>query len=517
MPILKVRPRALNVDVPAEETSLEEWTAAQNVVFKDDATLAAPGNEPVFGTPLVPPYFGQLHVAPNPTHVYAGLTGLRAHDGSVHASIQPAQGWTITASGDVTGGMYNGFTILNDQQHAPVSWTGALANIAVPLANWPAGWLTKAIRPFKYYLVAINIDKGVGGGGVQPYNVAWSTAAAPGTLPAWTPLPANDAGEVTLAGALSGLVDAAPVGEQLFIFELTATWALQYVGGAFIFTNRRVSNSLGIIGRNCWASVGRDLVFIGNGDIVISDGLQMKSIIDRRMRNEIFGSLSLGAGRTSWCARNVNLKQIYFGFPQGSDTEPRRLFVWDMITDRFGIVDIDRMTFGYAGLKSGASSDAWDLGAGNAEPWDTDSQLWDAGAYLGVDIAVIGCRPFAAAGVGQFEALGRSESPPDGPLLCYAEKSHMDMGSPVRVKRVLALYPKMVGPAGSVVNFRVGTAHNAGQPMTWGPPQAYSIGTQERVTVRATGRYVGVRIESQIPERWRMAGFDLEYQDAGGR
>jgi hypothetical protein len=63
----------------------------------------------------------------------------------------------------------------------------------------------------------------------------------------------------------------------------------------------------------------------------------------------------------------------------------------------------------------------------------------------------------------------------------------------------------------------MGVSRDVGEPTTWTTEQSYVIGTDFKVDVRITGRYVGVQVRSQSPRRWGMSGFDIEYQEAGAR
>ena len=513
MPILKVRPKGLNVDIPAQETTLEEWTSGKNIVFANDVTITQPGANAVLGTPATPPYWAQLFTGAITPTLYAGLSSLHATDGATHSNVTPAQGWTITGAGNVTGGMYNGFMIANDQLHAPVSWNGALGSVAIPLAGWPAGFKCKTIRGFKYYLVAGSIDKTGAGGGLEPFTVMWSTAAAPGSLPTWTPAATNDAGSVILAGSNTEILDIAPVGEQCFILQRLSTWVMDYVGGAFIFSNRRVSQSLGALGRNCWAAVDRDLVIFGTSDIVITDGQRMRSLLDNRMRGAVYNSLATTSQNTAFVARSFTRKEVIFAFAEGDDPIPRRAVIWNIPTNKIGLVDLPEYTFAYTGVLP-AATDTWNTATGN---WDSDIRAWNYGIFLGLDIQVIATRPNNPPGVGSFESLATSEVQVSGPAEVFAEKAYMDFGLPERVKRVTKIFPKMLGPLGTVVNFRVGISDSPDQPMTWAAAVPFTLGADHQIDVRATGRYCGVRLESRTARMWSTAGFDVEYQDAGSR
>jgi hypothetical protein len=111
----------------------------------------------------------------------------------------------------------------------------------------------------------------------------------------------------------------------------------------------------------------------------------------------------------------------------------------------------------------------------------------------------------------------KSETPPEGPLQVIMEKSMMPLGDTSREKRITRIFPRVLGPAGTLLKWRVGISSDPAQSPAWGPEVPFVIGTDYKVDCRLTGRYISVRVESVTERLWRIAGFDIEAQDAGGR
>jgi len=521
MALLKIRPKSINVDLPPEQVGDEEWTSGTNVTFRDDCTLSARGSVPVWGTPLARPRWMVSVPGATPKLMYAGATTmLCATDGTTHADITPVGGFgNGSPQGNYTGGLFNGLAIANDGVHAPCSWNGALASLAVSAPGYPVGDKAKALRPFKYYLVQIG---GTINGTDSPYSVRWSVSAAPGAMPAsWTPAATNDAGDATLAGAAEPLVDAAPLRDSLLVFEPHATWQLSYVGGVFVMNNRKVLNTAGLLSPSAWASLGSECIFVSDGDVLRTDGQTVQSLISRRMRSAMFSVLNSSARDRVFMAVNAFAKQVYVFFPTGTSEICTRALVWDWEADKIGMVDfmqqpgtaIPGYAFACAAFPAAADPLTWDS---DANAWNVDLQAWNFGAFASGQGILVGSR----AGfdpVGQFDSISQLVVSPDGPLAVIAAKDKMALGDPSIVKQVTRIYPRMQGPSGTEVFWRVGVAADPGAPTSWGPEVSFKIGQSHKIDCRMSGRYVGVQVRSATNNAWQCSGFDIEFQAAGKR
>lgn len=511
MPRFEFRPVGFNYDLAPERVGADAWTFGQNVLIENDRTRAALGPQRVWGTPAARPIWGGSFPGDSPKAFYASAAGLHATDGTAHANITPAAGFGGGFQSFFTGGMFNGLATFNDTVRVPCYWAGALGSPALALPGWPANDRARWLRPFKYYLVC-------GGGQVAgvdaPYTVRWSVSAAPGVPPStWVPSATNDAGNVVFAGAREPLVDAAPVRDALMIFERHAIWLLSFVGGAFVFSNRRILHTTGLLAPNAWGVIGSDVLFVADGDVCLSDGQGVRSILKHRMHRALFSGLGDTAISRTFVVIQPERRIAVIGFPQGTPQYCNRALVWDYAGDTFGIVDLPEYSYAFASPFSAAPADTWNAAVGN---WDTDVRTWDGYPVQREANYLIMCRPlFGAAGA--FEANSQSETPDDGPLEVIARKDLMPLGDASRIKQVTRIYPRMQGPQGAQVNFRVGVTHDPGIPVTWGAEIPFDIGASHKVDVRMSGRYVSVQVRSQTVRAWSMSGFDLEYQDAGAR
>jgi hypothetical protein len=91
----------------------------------------------------------------------------------------------------------------------------------------------------------------------------------------------------------------------------------------------------------------------------------------------------------------------------------------------------------------------------------------------------------------------------------------MPLGDPAMWKRVVRLWPRVVGVADDVIHFSVGIRSRENDTVTWTPPQSYVIGTDVWVDFRCTGRFIDVRMEHTTAHALRVNGIDIEFDPAG--
>jgi hypothetical protein len=299
----------------------------------------------------------------------------------------------------------------------------------------------------------------------------------------------------------------------MIVFESHASWLLSYIGGAFTFGNRRLFATAGLLAANAWGALGAELVFVSDGDVLITDGQQVKSLLTRRMRSAMFGQLNVAARNRVFVTVSAARRQVVIAFPTGSNTYCDKALVWDYADDNLGIVDLPLYSFAVPTYALNTGSDSWDA---TASAWDEQVKLWDYGGFNSADAYLVACRPGAGA-TGAFEATGQAESSADGPLECIVRKEKMPLGAADRLAQVTRLYPKVQGPDGTELFWRVGTARTPGESTSWGPEQSFVIGRDQKLDVRRTGRYVGVQMRSLTDRAWTLLGVDIEFQDAGAR
>jgi hypothetical protein len=209
IPIENVSQYGIITDIDAHDLPNEAWSEGQNVRVIDNRVEKFTGHSQVFGTASIVPYW--LLPVQNPANyywMYAGLDKVYVTQGGTHYNLTRQTAavdvdYTGTADDLWTGGVVAGIPVLNNgvddpQMWNPVSTSQRLTSLKYDASNdWAAkNYQTKILRPFKNYLVALDVTKA----SVEyPHMVKWSHPAVPGAVPeTWDEADATkDAGRVS--------------------------------------------------------------------------------------------------------------------------------------------------------------------------------------------------------------------------------------------------------------------------------------------------------------------------------
>ena len=165
-------PMGLNRALNPSDLPRNVWSDGINIRFKDGKASKAQGYERVFsGLPAdvlsLQPYFSNGV----PYWVACTSTKIYRTEGGPSVDISRTTGGNYNASEDNTwnGGILNQVIIQNNGVDVPQAYLPSGTSF-VNLPNWPSDTLAKIIRPFKNYLIALNITKT----GVEfPHTVKW--------------------------------------------------------------------------------------------------------------------------------------------------------------------------------------------------------------------------------------------------------------------------------------------------------------------------------------------------------
>lgn len=187
---LRIAPLGIAPDLVPETAPVGVWTLCGNVYPRDGMERAG-GIQAVYGTPILAPKWllNTASTVASSFWVYGADTGIGGTDGAgSHVDLTPTTGFVgNTAANCWTGGNLNGVPVLCNGG-VPVWWDGLVANNFVALPGWPASARARAIRPYKYHLIALAVDPSTGA--FNPDLLWWSSAAVPGAVPsAWVPAP----------------------------------------------------------------------------------------------------------------------------------------------------------------------------------------------------------------------------------------------------------------------------------------------------------------------------------------
>ena len=497
----------LIIDALPQELPVNGWSYAQNMRFRDGYAERFRGSSPVLTTPPVIPYWiAPYRNANSKFWIHAGVARVYSDDGSTQTDLTPTTAYAGAIDDRWTGGSAQGVMVINNGVDLPQFWAGNVATKFAPLTGWNAVWRCASIRPFKNYLVALDVTKS----GTRFGNmVKWSAAANPGALPpTWDETDATkDAGEQDLAETTDFMVDSMPLGDLNIIYKERSMYGMQYIGGTFVWRFFRLPGDVGMLARGCVVNTPKGHVVMTPGDVILHNGQGPQSIVNGRMRRWLFNNIDTTYFARSFLCVNQARNEVWICFPEGGQTTCTLALVWNWETDTFGIRNLPNATFGGSGSVVTASNATW---AADTETWAVDATTWNNDGFSSTEtrLLISGAGPLVS--LMETGALFNGVAP-----TCTLERTGMSFDKPDVVKTVRAVIPRLDATPGTVVNLQVGGSMDAEVAPTWSAPVSYTVGSTYKADFFATGRFLSFRITSTSAQPWRLKSFDVEMQGRG--
>lgn len=503
----------------------EAWTSAQNMRFDDRRAVKFLGHSLVFNPPTVAPHWA-MSVPTQSAHfwLYAGLDDVYTVTGGTHTKITRASGvYTGSASTKWGGGILGGIPVINNGVDIPQSWNPVAAGTKlIDLPNWQANTTAKVVKPFKSFLIALNItDTGTD----FPHRVKWSDAADPGTLPgSWDDTDATkDAGENELSDTAAGLIrDGIALGDEFIIYKDNSTWGVQFVGGIFIFRFFKIFERTGILAQNCAialpSTVAKNFVATGD-DIIIHDATSnsAESILDFRMRKFLSNNLDVDNHANSYCVLNEPQSEAWFCFPETGSTIPTLAIVWNWRENTLGLRQLEGIaTFIASGVVDASEADqTWDADSG---VWDDDSEAWGARQYnpqiqdlLMLDHA--NTKLFHMDDTDQFNGSNMTVSLERTGLAMIGQDYRGNIQTDITRRKLAKRI--WVHAEGDPFSVSLGSQEVVGGAVTYESSQIFTPGTDQYLDFTANGALIAVKFESNGDVNWKLEGYDLEIEVLG--
>lgn len=509
----------INLDLPPDTLPPEVWTAGKNVRFRDGKVQKFPGDKLVFDPPSVAPYWAMpVQTKDDIFWLYMGLAKANNFKGGTHTDITRVSGdYTGAIDNYWDGGVLGGIPVINNGVDIPQIWSPVTAaQKLIDLANFPASTTAKILKPFRNYLIAMQI---VESGTEKPHMVWWSHSADPGTIPnSWDHADATkDAGRFELTDVNAGIIqDGEQLGEVFIIYKDNATHGLQFTGGQFIFRRFDVFTTTGILAQRCVVALpvvqGRPTMhFVATGDdIIVHDGRSAQSVLDKRMRKFLNGSLDPENYTRSYMVLNPRDNEVWFNFPEKGATHPTTAIVWNYVDGGLGTRELKEAAYIASGAVSETITETWTSDSGT---WDSDSEPWGRRQFNPQELDLLQCDPTNTKFLhlnqtNQFNGVNMNSSVErSGIALAGVDRQGnpvVDLASTKLLKRI------WLRAEGDPFTVSIGAQNEIDGPITWAPGKIFTPGVDSYLDFTVSGRLLAVRFESFDDITWEIHGYDIE-------
>ncbi len=505
-----LNPNGINKDMSPYESPKDKWSDGNNIEFDNNKTVKVLGNQQVFGTPTQAPYWLMpFDTISTNSWIYPSLTKIfRVHTSgstTTHTDITRTSGgdYSATAGTGWNGGVLGGVAIINNGVDNPQFMGTASTAKFADLTNWPSNTTCKVIRPFKRFLVALDITES---STRYPFRVKWSHPAEGGTVPTtWNPADGTkDAGYVDLSQSKGFVIDCLPLGDVNIIYKEDSIWSMAFEGGQSIFGFRQLFDDVGILSRHCAKSFNNQHFVVSEDDVYIHDGQSKQSIVDTQIRDELFNSMHPDYKTRTFVAADREKNEMWVCFVSNSnDTNAfaDTAYVYNWRNNSWSKRDLPYASYVDWGIVEFDSTTDWS----ESGEWDTDSESWNSPLKPTLLIA--------SASATKLYILGSNQNAGTS-FRAFVEKDNMHLGTS-DTKSVMKIVPRLSGTG--AVDFYVGTEMRAHEGTTWKGPYPFTPGTHSEIPVRATGNYIGIRAESTDDKTWAIDNVEIHWKPTGSR
>lgn len=404
---------------------------------------------------------------------------------------------TISQPYEWSSGLLNGIPVFTNGKDPILFWDGDGANDALAVPGWPVGTVCKALAVFRYHIFALNIDEAAG---TFENKIIWSDAAEPGTLPtSWTPASNNEAGSTLLADTPGRCICGIPLGTQLMIYKPQSIYAIEYFGQQpqRIFDNRPVVRTAGALSTHCVLEMGTRHLVVGNEDIVLTDGINVTSIAENRIKTFLSNSIDETNQLNAFVIRDINRREVWVCVPEAGSTFATVAHIWDERRDEWTTRDLNNVSHGIVGIVQDTTpSDIWD---DDSAPWDSDSTPWTVSASPARGKVVL-AEPTALYLEDTFDITT---------ITSNIQKTDLDFDDDQQIKLTSRVWVEGSGPGLSDITVRLGSRNDTDEdtPIAW---SVYKPRDKQGTPIEVSGRFISVDIQATTDKAFTVNRIIIE-------
>lgn len=504
-------------DTEPRQLSAEAWTEGGNVRFVDNKVVSMRGHEEVFASPLYEPWFLQpLRKNDDYFWFYASQNDIGVTDGTNHATVSETSGGYSTSldTNWTSATLPGGVLVLNNGSEPPQQWTGSsISDTFANLSSWPASTVCNVLRSVGNFLVAMDVTES----SIRtPELVRWSTRADPGSVPSsWDYTdPTQRAGRTALRTP-GPIVDAFILRESLAIYQEQHVTIMSEIGGNNVFQFRPILSQIGALNRNCVGQMRNHHVVFSFDDLIMHDGVSVRSIADRRVRRNLFNSIDGANYERSFLAINYAQNEVWFCYPTSGATYCTQAWIWNWVYDTWTKRDLPNVAHAAHGVINTQASQQFDDSTGD---FDIEPGIFDEGNLTGAQLGFMlgdstNTKLFQADKTNRFDTED---------VRAYVQREALPLGVDDqfdlnKVKFIREIIPYVTGTEGGELEVYIGTRDSLEDGTLWNGPFVYTIGTSHKLDMRISGRIIDIRFESDANIEWELTGYRVEYRIQGQR
>lgn len=366
-------------------------------------------------------------------------------------------------------------------------------------------WKCAGIRAYKNFLVAWGMVEDSSENLKQ--RIRWSDIALPGQPPGtWDASDATkNAGFVDLSEARGEITDVAQMGEFLFIYTTKEVFRMTYTGGAEIFRFQKVFDDISILGVETVAAVTGGHFLVTNTDIVMHNGQSWQSIIDNKIKKDLFQKISNGEPRLVKAIHYPAKQEVWVLYAASSTKYRDHAAIYNLLNGTWTYRELPRVTAIAYGIIP-----------------NTDNKIIDEQDYVfdspEADVIINGVGQdfnkgslFIAEDSLKWWAVDESLDGTEN-LPCSMTKFNIDFDEygidadvPVMVNSV---FPQINGYGDIWIS--IGVSDDPYSMPKWQEAKRFTVNESRKVDFRCTGRYISIKFEGFEKDQWTLMSYAID-------
>lgn len=491
------------LDIESSELSDQVLSVARNVDMRRGFPSRIRGRRSTYSPPLPTDPYHLLNFTLNDFNWWLvfGTNKIYALETSNEYDVSIAAQSTIANPYEWSSTLLNGIPCFTNGKNAPHYWTGNSADDAIALPGFPASTVCKFIVAFRFHLFALNIDDA---SGTFENLILWSEATEPGAVPqTWTPAADNEAGSAFLADTEGRCIAGKPLGTQLMIYKPASFYAIEYAGQQpdNIFIVRPVVRSTGLLSPHALKTIGTYQAVVGNDDVVLTDGLNTRSIADNRIKRTLANSIDPTNAQNVFTIYDDHARELWVCVPEAGNQFATVAHIWDQGRDNWVSKDLVLSKYGTIGYVNDTSpSQTWDSDGG---VWDSDVSTWNEAQQGGTQRVV----------TTETNAMYVEDVPETNLVDSYIQRFDLTFGDENQVKVTNRVFIEGSGTGLPTLTFRLGARDSTSENIVWGP---YVTRQGEGKEYEVTGKYISVEVRNNTSANaWTVTRITVEAEFDG--
>lgn len=215
------------------------------------------------------------------------------------------------------------------------STSGAFANVA----NSPKAACMEVVEGFVILGDTDDIGLGITGGPNSDQGHRWWCSQLFNPTGTWAPAPSTQATTGLLVDTPGKIVQLRRLGQFCIAYKFSSIYVGAYTKDDAVWTWRCVSTSIGTSAPDSVVSVGREHYFIGDSDIYVFNGQDVKPI-GAGVKEWFFNRLTRAYASNILSLHDRTAKLIYWFYPSDGTGTLKSVLVYHYDTGRFGAFDL---------------------------------------------------------------------------------------------------------------------------------------------------------------------------------